>query len=60
MAGIKDAALWSRCSEEGELLKPQALPQASWETFINRVKREFAERNEVDVSKVQVEFRIID
>jgi hypothetical protein len=60
VAGIKDAALWSRCSEEGELLKPQALPQASWETFINRVKREFAARNEVDVSKVQVEFRIID
>ena len=29
------------------------------DTFIDRVKREFAERNEVDVSKVVVEFRII-
>jgi hypothetical protein len=28
-------------------------------TFIDRVKREFAERNEVDVSKVVVEFRIL-
>jgi hypothetical protein len=29
------------------------------ETFINRVKREFAERNEVDVTRVSVEFRIL-
>jgi hypothetical protein len=29
------------------------------ETFLDRVKREFAERNEVDVSKVVVEFRIL-
>jgi hypothetical protein len=59
VAGIKNAALWSRTSEEGELLKTQSAAQASSETFIDRVKREFAEKNEVDVSKVQVEFRII-
>jgi hypothetical protein len=57
VSGLKKAALWSVCIE-AEKLKDLHLSEST-ETFLDRVKREFAERNEVDVSKVFVEFRIM-
>jgi hypothetical protein len=57
IVGLKKAALWSVCIGAKQL-EDQHLAEGL-ETFIDRVKREFAERNEVDVSKVSVEFRIL-
>jgi hypothetical protein len=56
IANLKARALWSVCIGAEEL--PAQQP-GELETFIDRVKREFAEKNEVDVSKVSVEFRIL-
>lgn len=52
---LKDKSVWS------EIIDPSrftAIPTRE-ETLIERVKREFAEQNKVDVSKVMVEFKII-
>jgi hypothetical protein len=57
IAGLKNAALWS-VRIGVKQLEEQSRGE-DFETFIDRVKREFAERNEVDVSKVSVEFRIL-
>lgn len=57
IAGLKDAAAWS-LPISSKQLEDYRLNE-DLETFIERVKREFAERNEVDVSKVSVEFRIL-
>jgi hypothetical protein len=57
IVGLRKAELWS-ASISAKELKDQNLSDAS-ESFIDRVKREFAERNEVDVTKVSVEFRIL-
>jgi hypothetical protein len=57
IAGLKKAALWS-ARIEAKRLKDQELGGQS-ESFFDRVKREFAERNQVDVNKVQVKFRIL-
>src|SRR5260221_541096 len=55
-AKLKKRAVWSvRLSAEEVRARTSA---ASGETFYERVKREFAERNGVDVSQVEVEFRI--
>jgi hypothetical protein len=54
---LKNAALWS-ARIEAKRLKDQNLGGQS-ESFFDRVKREFAERNQVDVNKVQVKFRIL-
>jgi len=57
IAGLKKLALWSSRIDTKQL-EDQRLDKDT-ETFIERVKREFAERNEVDASKVIVEFRIV-
>jgi hypothetical protein len=57
IAGLKKAALWS--VRIGVKQLEEQNQSEDFETFIDRVKREFAERNEVDVSKVSVEFRIL-
>jgi len=55
IANLKARAVWSvRLSAEEVRARTSA---ASGETFYERVKREFAERNGVDVSQVEVEFR---
>jgi hypothetical protein len=56
IANLKALAVWSvRLSAEEVMARTSA---ASGETFYERVKREFAERNGVDVSRVEVEFHI--
>lgn len=57
IVGLKKAALWS-VSMSAKELEDQNLSEP-FESFIDRVKREFAERNEVDVTRVSVEFRIL-
>jgi hypothetical protein len=57
IAGLKGAADWTGSIGPKELEEQNQSENV--ETFIDRVKREFAERNEVDVSKVSVEFRIL-
>jgi hypothetical protein len=53
--GLAERAMWSSLVEgAGELP-----PIAAQESFIEKVKREFAEINNVNVEKVSVEFRII-
>jgi len=56
IVGLKKAALWSGGISAKEL-EDQNVSEPS-ESFIDRVKREFAETNKVDVTKVSVEFRI--
>jgi hypothetical protein len=56
VSNLRDEALWTVSGADKLKLKT---PSAATETFIDRVKREFAERNEVDPSKVVVEFRIL-
>jgi hypothetical protein len=56
VANLKEhARLWGRFSPEEVRARN---PAESGETFYERVKREFAERSGVDVSKVEIEFRI--
>jgi hypothetical protein len=56
--GLKDEAIYSDAvTWEDAAAHSNAGREESW---IDRVKREFAERNGVDVSKVAVEFRIKD
>jgi hypothetical protein len=57
IVGLKKAALWS-VSIGLKQLEDQKLSEDQ-ETFVNRVKREFAERMEVDVSKVWVKFGLL-
>ncbi len=55
--GMKKDAIWSTYIDAQRLMNRHLSEDA--DSFIARVKREFAERNEVDVSKVSVEFRIL-
>ncbi|SHG55945.1 hypothetical protein SAMN05443248_1956 [Bradyrhizobium erythrophlei] len=57
VSNLKEIALWS-VNVSAAAMKVKASDDRAG-TFIDRVKREFAERNEVDVSKVVVEFRIL-
>ena len=57
VGGIKKEQLWCATFEISELAEPK--PDDNDSDFFERVKREFAERNGVDVGKVTVEFRII-
>lgn len=57
VSNLKKSALWTVRLGPDEL-KSKVVPD-NVESFIDRVKREFAERNQVDVSKVEVEFRIL-
>jgi len=54
---LKNHALWSIRVSASQLEEQDR--QDDPDTFIERVKREFAARNDVDVSKVSVEFRIL-
>ena len=56
-SGLKTKAKW-RISIPLDAVRRQKSTSARAESFIERVKREFADRNGVDVSKVTVEFRI--
>ena len=56
IANLKARASWSvRLTAEEVRTR---LAAESGETFYDRIKREFAERNGIDVSKVEVEFRV--
>jgi len=57
VSNLKQLALWTVRVGADEL-KDKTVNH-NVETFIDRVKREFAERNEVEVDKVVVEFRIL-
>ena len=57
IANLKAVADWSNRLSLANVTERSAA--AVPETFIDRVKREFAEKNGVDVSKVVVEFRIV-
>lgn len=57
IVGLKNAAVWTAPIKMKQLEEQNQ--SENFETFIDRVKREFAERNQVDVSKVSVEFRIL-
>jgi hypothetical protein len=57
VSNLKEIKLWS-FNVSAAAMKVKASGDNAG-TFIDRVKREFAERNEVDVSKVVVEFRIL-
>jgi hypothetical protein len=56
IANLKALAIWSvhLSAEEARARSSMESP----ETFYDRIKREIAERNGVDVSKVEFEFRI--
>jgi hypothetical protein len=56
-SGLKTKAKW-RISIPLDAVRRQNSTSARAESFIERVKREFADRNGVDVSRVTVEFRI--
>jgi hypothetical protein len=59
-SGLKARAQWQTLVPLSAVPLPcKASEPASTEGFIDRVKREFAQLNGVDVSKVVVEFRII-
>jgi hypothetical protein len=57
-SGLKTKSKWRTLIPLSAVSMP-SLARPSAEGFIDRVKREFAELNGVDVSKVVVEFRII-
>lgn len=58
VVGLADRALYVEHLTAKEVISLSGLtPEQKW---IDRVKREFAERNGVDVRKVSVEFRIKD
>jgi hypothetical protein len=57
VSNLKELALWT--VKVGATAMKIKSSEDGAGTFIDRVKREFAERNEVDVSKIIVEFRII-
>jgi hypothetical protein len=58
-SGLKERAQWKTLIPLASVPLRGSAATASNEGFIDRVKREFAELNGVDVSKVVVEFRII-
>jgi hypothetical protein len=57
-AGLKTKAIWKHVLPLDAPTLREASKAETGAEFINRVKREFAERNGVDVSMVIVEFRI--
>lgn len=56
--GLAALAMWDPVEVEIDGAEP--VVAGTTENFIQRVKREFAEINQVDISKVQVEFKIVD
>jgi hypothetical protein len=59
LSGLKSSAKWQHILSTDDPLLKEAIRSDTPEGFIQRVKREFAELNGVDVSKVAVEFKII-
>jgi hypothetical protein len=57
-SGLKASAMWQHVLSVDDPLLKNVKTESS-EGFVQRVKREFAELNGVDVSKVLVEFKII-
>ena len=55
--GLTRHAIWTH---DVEIDRSKPGDTAGNESFIQRVKREFADINQVDIAKVQVEFKIID
>ena len=58
-AGLKTKAIWKYVLPLDAPTLREASKAETGAEFINRVKREFAERNGVDVSMVVVEFRVV-
>ncbi len=58
-AGLKSKAKSRVTISRSELLTRRRADRATEESFIDRVKREFAEMNGVDVSKVVLEIKIV-
>ena len=58
-AGLKTKAIWKHVLPLDAPILQEATKAETGVEFITRVKREFAERNGVDVSMVAVEFRIV-
>ena len=56
-SGLKAKAKWQMSVPLADVRRSSVHPSAS--QFIDRVKREFAELNGVDISKVVIEFQII-
>jgi len=59
LAGLKEKAEWRAVVPIDKTMKPKSSGAETTGDFIERVKREFAELNRIDVSKVVVEFRIL-
>ena len=58
-AGLKSKAIWKHVLPLDAPTLQEATKAETGVEFITRVKREFAERNGVDVSMVVVEFRVV-
>ena len=58
-SGLKEKAKWRMVIPRSALSARRKANAPSTDAFIDRVKREFAEINGVDVSKVVIEFKII-
>jgi hypothetical protein len=58
--GLKEKSRWQEIITPDEEMLRKGYEQLSARGFIERVKREFAEINGVDVSKVKVRFEIDD
>jgi hypothetical protein len=58
--GLKEKSVWRKIMKPDEEMLRKSAEQSSARSFIERVKREFAEINGVDVSKVTVHFGITD
>jgi hypothetical protein len=58
-AGLKTKAIWKHVLPLDAPTLREATKAETGAEFINRVKREFAERNGVDVNMVVVEFRVV-
>jgi len=58
-SGLKTKSKWQMSVPLSAVSVPRSSSGRSAQGFVERVKREFAEMNGVDVSKVVIEFRII-
>jgi hypothetical protein len=58
-SGLKSKAKWQMVMKRSELSKRQQVHPSATAAFLERVKREYAEMNGIDVSKVVIEFKII-
>jgi hypothetical protein len=59
ISGLKDKSTWRETITPDDDMLRKSAEKFSSRSFVDRVKREFAELNGVDVSRVTVEFRIL-